>query len=96
MTPKLIGKFRKPKEGEIIMTENGSARIVRVLLYADVIEEMKQDGASDDEIRRFDMRVKHFLGKENRYFECELLYIDRGIVRIDWSEYMALKRKKPG
>jgi len=91
MALKLIGKFRKPKEGEIVITEHGSASIARVLLYTEVIEEMKQGGASDEEIRSFEMRVKHFLGRKNRYFECELLYIDRGIVRVDWSEYLALK-----
>jgi hypothetical protein len=86
------GKYRKPKEGEIVMTEHGRARIVRVLLYRDIIEEMKLGGASDEEIRRFDTRVKHFLRRKNRYFECELLYLDRGIARLDWSEYLAIRK----
>lgn len=78
------------------MTEHGRARIVRVLLYADVIVEMKQVGASDKEIRSFDTRVKHFLGRKKRYFECDLLYPEEGIVRLDWSEYMAIRINKPG
>lgn len=78
------------------MTEHGKARIVRILLYRDVIEEMRQGGASDEEIRCFDKRVEHFLGRKNRYFECELLYPDRGIVRLDWSEYLAIKHNRSG
>lgn len=76
------------------MTEHGRARIVRVLLYRDVIEEMRQGGASDEEIRRFDMRVEHFLRRKNRYFECELLYFDRGVLRVDCSEYLAIRKKR--
>ena len=78
------------------MTEHGRARIVRILLYADVIEEMRQGGASHEEIRSFDTRVKHFLGRENRYFECELIYVGGRVGRIDWSEYLVIKNRRCG
>ena len=91
--PLFPDKYHKPKEGEIVMTAHGKARIMRVLLYPDIIDEMRQGGASDEEIRRFDTRIEHFLRRKNRYFECELLYLDRGVVRLDWSEYLAVTRK---
>ncbi len=90
------GKYRKPKKDEIVMTAHGRAQIMRVLLYPDVIDEMRQGGASDEEIRHFDIRVEHFLRRKNRYFECELLYPDRGVVRVDWSEYITIKRNRSG
>ena len=96
MALRLLRNYRKPKEGEIVMTEYGRARIVRILLYEDVIEEMRQGGASLEQIERFDMRVKHFLGSKSRYFECELNYPDRGVERIDWSEYLAIKKANCG
>lgn len=78
------------------MTEHGRARILRILLYADVIEEMRQGGASVEEIRHFGMRVNHLLGSKSRYFECELNYPNRGVERIDWSEYLAIKKANCG
>jgi hypothetical protein len=96
MALKIIGRFHKPKEGEVIITEHGRARIVRILFYADVIAEMKHGGASIEEIRSFDTRVEHFLGRKSRYFECDLLYPDGKIVRLDWSEYLAAKYHKLG
>jgi hypothetical protein len=96
MAFKLLAKYRKAKEGEIVMTKHGRARIVRILLYRDVIEEMNRGGASLEEIKLFDMRVNHFLGSKSRYFECELIYSDRGVERIDWSEYLSIKNERTG
>jgi hypothetical protein len=84
-----------PKEGEIVLTEHGEAKIIRVLLYTDVIEDMRQGGASDEEIRRFDKRVEHFLQRKDYYFECDILYPDKGVVRLDWSEFLAIRPIKP-
>ncbi|MCX6577635.1 MAG: hypothetical protein NTV82_14745 [Candidatus Aminicenantes bacterium] len=78
------------------MTEYGRARISRILLYNDVIEEMRQDRKSHKEIEHFDLRIKHFLRKKSRYFECELIYPDDEVGRIDWSEYLAIKNKGNG
>ena len=87
------GKYRKPKEGETVLTAKGIARVMRILLYPDVIDEMKQGGASDEEIKRFNERVEHILRRKSRYFECELLFPDSELVRLDWSEYLAIREK---
>lgn len=96
MALKSFGKFPRPRAGEKVLTKYGSAVIRRVLPYAEVIAEMQQGGASDQEIGRFDVRVEHFLGRKSRYFECELLYPDGVIWRLDWSEYLAMRNKSLG
>jgi hypothetical protein len=89
-----LGKYCRPRKGEVVLTEHGEARISRTLPYDEVIEEMKNNGVANEEIKRFDLRVDHFLGRKSRYFECELAYPDGEVDRIDWSEYLAMKNKR--
>lgn len=92
---KPLNKKRMPEEGEIVLTEYGEATISRILFYNDVIDEMRQNGISKRKIERFNICVKHFLRKTDRYFECELKCSDNEIRRIDWSEYdVLIKRNK--
>ena len=93
---KQLCKYRKPKEGDIIKTEHGQARILRILYYDDIIEEMKWSGTSREAIERFGFRVRYFLGNKSRYFECELIFSDGRVGRIDWSEYATLIKKAKG
>lgn len=88
-----LGRYHRPGTGEAIPAGQGEARISRILSYADVVEEMKSDGASREEIEGFALRVEHFLGKKSRYFECDLAYTDGETERIDWSEYLAMKNR---
>jgi hypothetical protein len=91
-----LGRYGTPRPGEVLYTEHGRARVLRVLPYEEVVEEMKRDGVSLDGIDGFDARVEHFLGDGRRYFECELAYPDGDVDRIDWSEYLAVKNKRKG
>jgi hypothetical protein len=95
LTMKPLNKKRMPEEGETVLTEYGEATISRILFYDDVIDEMRQNGISQRKIERFNICVEHFLGKTDRYFECELNCSDNEIRRIDWSEYdMLIKKNK--
>jgi len=91
---KSLGSYRMPKTGEMLETEYGKAKVSEVLGYAEIIKEMARSGVSEEEINRFDMRVENFLGKKDKYFECELLYSDGESERIDWSEYLAIKNRR--
>lgn len=93
---KSLGKYVRPRTGEILQTSHGKARVSRVLPYDEIIDEMKRDGVPGDEIDGFNMRVEHFLGDKRRYFECELCYPDGEVDRIDWSEYLAIKTNEKG
>lgn len=93
---KSLGKYRRPKPGEVVLTGRGAAEISRILPYDEVCEEMKRDGVPSGEIERFDIRVENFLGRKDRYFECELTYPDGEVQRIDWSEYLAMKNGRKG
>jgi hypothetical protein len=88
--------YRKAKEGEAIETPYGKAKIVRVIPYEEIIEEMRSGGVPENEIEGFNMRVSHFLGDVRKYFECEIRYKDGEVERIDWSEYAVMKAKKWG
>lgn len=90
---KSLGKFRKPRIGEILKTEHGRAKISGIRTYDEVVEEMRNNGVSGEEIDHFDLRVENFLGRKNRYFECELTYADGDVDCIDWSEYLALRNR---
>jgi hypothetical protein len=91
-----LGKYRSPKLGEVVLTGQGEAEISRILPYGEVCAEMKRDGVPSGEIERFDIRVENFLGRKDRYFECELTYPDGEVERIDWSEYLAMKNRRKG
>ncbi len=58
--------------------------------FKDAVEEMRRNGVSLEDIKRFDLRVVHFLGLRSRYFECEVELPDGEILRLDWSEYFSL------
>lgn len=90
---KSLVKFRKPRMGETLKTEHGKAKVSGIRSYEDVVEEMRNNGVPGEEIERFDSRVENFLGRKNRYFECELTYQDGEAERIDWSEYLTLKNR---
>lgn len=91
---KSLGEYTHPKIGEFIRTDHGQAEVLDILFYNDVIEELKTDGISDEEIDQFRYRVEHFLGNKEKYFECEIQYADGTIDRIDWSEYLASRNRK--
>ena len=93
---KSLGKYSKPKPGEVILTGRGAAAISKILPYGEVCPEMKRDGVPSGEIEGFDLRVENFLGRKDRYFECELTYPDGDVERIDWSEYLAMKNGRKG
>lgn len=88
-----LGRYERPKPGEELLTKYEKAKVLRVLSYEQVVEEMKRDFVYGKEIERFDARVEHFLRNKARYFEAELRYPDGEVERIDWSEYLALKNK---
>jgi len=90
---KSLGEYKCPKIGEIIKTDDGNAEIIDTKFYDKIIEEMKENGVSNEEIDQFTYRVEHFLGNKKKYFECEIQYEDGEIDRIDWSEYLAFKKK---
>ena len=91
-----LGIYTRPKTGEMLETEYGKARVQRVVPYGEVVEEMRNNSVSAGEIEGFNLRVEHFLGHKNKYFECELAYPDGEAERIDWSEYLAMKNKRKG
>lgn len=91
---KSLGKYVRPRTGEILQTSYGKVRVSRVLPYETVIEEMRREGVLKKAIENFDIRVSRFLGDKGRYFECELAYQDGEVERIDWSEYLAMKNRK--
>jgi len=91
-----LRRYRRPVPGEELLTDDGKATVLRVIPYEDAVEEMRLGGVPRGEIERFDLRVKHFLGRKVRYFECELAYPDGEVERIDWSEYLAMKNKRKG
>jgi len=93
---KTLGKYCRPKPGEVILTGRGAAAISRILPYDEVCAGMKRDGVPSGEIEVFDLRVEHFLGRKDKYFECELTYPDGEVERIDWSEYLAMKNGRKG
>jgi hypothetical protein len=93
---KALVKYSRPKPGEVILTGRGPAEISRILPYDEVNAGMKRDGVPSGEIERFDVRVENFLGKKDRYFECELTYADGEVERIDWSEYLAMRNRRKG
>jgi hypothetical protein len=88
---KSLGRYGRPEPDEELLTEYGKARVLRVVPYEEVVEEMRRDLVASKEIERFDARVEHFLKDKKKYFECELAYPDGEVERIDWSEYLALK-----
>jgi hypothetical protein len=91
-----LGRYRRPNPGEEFLTEYGKAKVLRIVSYEEVVEEMRENGVPGEEIERFDLRVSHFLGDKSRYFECELAYPDGEVERIDWSEYLAMKNRRKG
>lgn len=91
---KSLGKYTHPKIGEFIRTDDGEAEVLDVVFYDAVIEELKNNGFSNEEIDQFTYRVEHFLGNKEKYFECEIQYADGKIDSIDWSEYLAFKNRK--
>jgi hypothetical protein len=90
---KSLGKYRKPRRHEVLSTGRGTAKVQAVLGYEQIIEEMKLDGAPENEIKRFNLRIENFLGDKKRDFECSIAYEDGETERIDWSEYLGLKNK---
>jgi hypothetical protein len=88
-----LGEYKRPEIGEKIRTKHGDAEITDVKYYDRVIEELGNDGFSEEEINNFTNRVEHFLGKKERYFECNIQYKHGETESIDWSEYLAFKNK---
>jgi len=86
-------RYYVPSAGELIETEHGKAHISRIIAYHEVIDELKAAAVSEEEIRQFESRVEQFLGNVSRYFECEVVYSNGEIERIDWSEYSCLRAK---
>lgn len=86
-------ELRRPRIGETIRLSEGEARIIAVIGFKDAVEEMIKNGVPLESIKSFEVRVKHFLNKKSRYFECELEFPGGEIMRIDWSEYLALMNK---
>jgi len=89
-----LGEFKLPKIGEILSTYDGRAEILSIKHYDEILDELELDGHSKEEISDFTVRVEHFLGNKEKYYECEIRYEDGEIDRIDWSEYLAFKNKK--
>ncbi len=90
------GRYERPEPGEEILTEYGTVRVLRVVAYEEVVEEMKRNQVSSEEIERFDWRVEYFLGDKRKYFECELRLPNGDEERLDWSEYLAMKNRRRG
>ena len=79
--------YRIPVVGEIIETEHGKAIVLRLILYRETIDEMRASGTLEKDIKRFKTRIGRFFQDVTKYFECEVVYPDGEIERIDWSEY---------
>ena len=88
---KSLGPYSRPRPGEKIRTEYGTAEIIEVRDYDEVIDEMQTNGIPKEEIESFNVRVKHFLGDPRKYFECLIRHGDGEFDSIDWSEYLACK-----
>jgi hypothetical protein len=88
-----LGKYRKPKAGEKVCTDYGMAEILKVKDYHEVVAEMESDDTPKDEMDGFAFRVEHFLIDRKKYFECLIRYDDGDYGMIDWSEYLALKKR---
>jgi hypothetical protein len=93
---KSLGRYGRPEPGEELDTEYGKARVLRIIPYGEVVEEMRRGLVASEEIEPFDARAEHFLGNKRKYFEAELAYPDGEVGRIDWSEYLAMKNKRKG
>jgi hypothetical protein len=93
---KSLGPYERPEPGEELPTEYGTVRILRVVPYEEVIEQMRRNLVSGEEIERFDLRVEYFLGDKGKYFECELSFPNGEVERIDWSEYLAMRNRSKG
>ena len=91
---KSLGQYKRPRAGESIRTEYGSAEIIRVKYYDEVVEEMGRNAVSKEEINQFTLRVEPFLKDRKKYFECVILYENGEFDSIDWSEYLALRNEK--
>jgi hypothetical protein len=91
---KSLGKYRIPRPGEELATKYGKARVLRIIPYEEVVEEMRNGNVPENEIEQFNLRVEHFLGRKSRYFECEVANADGEVEQIDWSEYLAMKNRK--
>lgn len=63
----------------------------RIIPYQEVLEEMISHGASEEEIKEFNQKVRLYLGNKRKYFECEIKYEDGTVERLDWWQYTALK-----
>lgn len=79
--------YRVPTVGDFIETEQGPARISRLVTYDEVVEEMRFFRAPKKELERFNSAIQVFLQDVTRYFECEIVYSSGECERIDWSEY---------
>jgi len=88
---KSLGSYSRPRQGEKISTEYGTAEIIEIRDYDEVIDEMQTNGVPKEEIEGFNVRVKHFLGDPRKYFECLIRYLDGEFDTIDWSEHLACK-----
>jgi len=88
-----LGEYKIPRRGDKIKTEHGEAEVIDIKYYDKVVEELENNGHSDDDIRQFANRAEHFLGNKDRYFECYIQYKNGEIDTIDWSEYLDYKNK---
>ena len=79
--------YRIPVVGEVIETEHGKAIVIRLILFREAIDEMRASGTHEKDIKRFKTRISRFFQDITKYFECEVVYPDGEIERIDWSEY---------
>ena len=91
---KSLGRYERPEPDEELATKYGNARVLRILPYEEVVEEMRRNHVAGEEIERFALCVEHFLGKKAKYFEAELAYPGGEVERIDWSEYLAIKNRR--
>ena len=85
-------RYRLPAVGEVIETERGQAKIISLITYQEIIEDMHSSGALEAEVTRFKTRVGAFLRDASKYFECEVVYPDGQTERLDWSEYCGLMK----
>ena len=89
-----LGRYSRPEPGKKISTEYGTAEVIEVRDYDEVLEEMERNGVSLRERNAFTARVEHFLGDPARYFECLIRYEDGEFDSMDWSEYLALSNRE--
>ena len=83
--------LKKPEVGDTVETEFGKEEVVEVLDYDETTEDMDPRDRES-----FDIRVEHFLGDKNRYFEYLTRLVDPkpgyeyakgNIDSHDWSEW---------